>query len=227
MSLFEFFKDFKRKIKRQMNGKCGNSNGENQDLDPYWDEEFADSLENWGEGNVWDEIQFLLVGREGRVLDIACGTGKTIDLLSKYPNLTIYGCDISDFLIKKAISKGIREEFLDICDATHTNYETNFFDFSYSIGSLEHFTSDGISQCINESYRVTKKISFHMVPVSKKEKDEGWTKTIQGFHNNSTDWWFKKFSESYLTVYILNSKWQDNISKGKWFVCIKEGVNIA
>lgn len=193
-----------------------------QDLNIYWDEEFAEVLETWGEGNVWSEIQFFLVGKKGRILDIACGTGKTIEILSPYKNLDIFGCDISDFLIEKAILRGIMKEKLDICDAAHMQYETDFFDYSYSIGSLEHLSDEGISQCIAESYRVTKNISFHTVPISRFEKDEGWITPYQSYFNNSTNWWMEKFKSVYKDVIVLDSNWNDAISKGKWFVCIKE-----
>jgi ubiquinone/menaquinone biosynthesis C-methylase UbiE len=191
-----------------------------QDLEPYWDNRYAADLEIWGEGTVWDEIQYLFVGRIGKVLDIACGTGKTIEILSNYKDIQIYGCDISDFLIAKGISKGIEKDYLSVCDATRMKYDSNFFDYSYSIGSLEHFTNDGILRCISESYRITKQISFHMVPVSKSGKNEGWIKTIQSYHNNSTDWWLVKFQSSYNTVIILDSRWQDEKSNGKWFICL-------
>lgn len=197
-----------------------------QDLELYWDERFAADLEIWGTGTVWDEIQYLFIGRIGKVLDIACGTGKTIEILSNYKNIELYGCDISDFLIAKAISKGIRNENLSVCDATRMNYTNNFFDYSYSIGSLEHFTNDGISRCISESCRITKRISFNMVPVSKSGKDEGWIKTIQSYHNNSTEWWFEKFRASYKTVIVLDSRWQDRISNGKWFVCFSQSQEV-
>jgi ubiquinone/menaquinone biosynthesis C-methylase UbiE len=193
---------------------------DSQDLEPYWDEKFAADLDVWGTGTVWDEIQYLFVGRTGKVLDIACGTGKTIEILSHYKNIELYGCDISDFLIAKAAARGIGKDHLSVCDATRMNYGDNFFDYSYSIGSLEHFTSDGISRCISESCRVTRGISFHMVPVSRSGNDEGWMKTIQSYHNNSTGWWMGKFRASYVTVMVLDSRWQDRISKGKWFVCM-------
>ena len=70
--------------------------------------------------------------------------GKVIEILQKFPKIDIYGCDISDFLIKKAIIRGIDKNKLIVCDATKMKYEDNFFDFSYSIGSLEHFTESGI-----------------------------------------------------------------------------------
>jgi len=190
-----------------------------QNLDIYWDPQFAQVLETWGDGNVWDEIQFLMVNCRGTVLDVACGTGKTIALLSKFPEIVVYGCDISDFLIQKAVDRGIPPGRLKICDATRMDYADGFFDYSYSIGSLEHFTVDGISQVISECYRTTKFISCHQVPVSRSGKNEGWTKTLQSFHNNSVEWWLEKFARSYDKVRVLDSRWQDDISVGKWFVC--------
>jgi SAM-dependent methyltransferase len=195
-----------------------------QDLNMYWDPQFAQVLETWGIGNVWDEIQFLMVNRTGKVLDVACGTGKTMELLSKYPDLQVYGCDISDFLIQKAIDRGISSDQIVICDATKMDYADNFFNHSYSIGSLEHFTEEGIIQVISECHRITRFMSCHQVPVSRSGKNEGWTKTIQSFHNNSSEWWIEKFMHSYQRVFVLDSKWQDDISIGKWFVCVREWI---
>lgn len=192
-----------------------------QYLDPYWDSKFAECLETWGEGNAWEEIQFLASGCEGKILDIACGTGKVIQILQKFPKLEIYGCDISDFLIQKAITKGVDKNKLLICDATTLNYKDNFFNFSYSIGSLEHFTESGIEKCIGECYRVTKRHSFHLVPVSRSGFNEGWKTTVQSFHNNSINWWNEKFSLFYSDVIVLDSRWNDDLSVGKWFICCK------
>lgn len=190
-----------------------------QDLDLYWDPIMAEILETWGEDHVWKEIKFLLANCEGKVLDIACGTGKTVELLSVFPLLQIYGCDISDLLIQKAIERGIPKEHLVVCDATKTEYENDYFDYAYSIGSLEHFTEDGITQFISECHRITSKNSFHMIPVSRSGKDEGWLKTHQSFYNNSVEWWLNKFNSSYKTVHVIDSQWNDKISVGKWLIC--------
>lgn len=190
-----------------------------QDLDVYWDTEMAKVLETWGDGNVWDEVQFFMVNCKGKVLDIACGTGKTMGVLSKFPQIEVYGCDISDFLIDKAVERGIPMDHLLVCDASDTSYPDNYFDYAYSIGSLEHFTEDGVIKFLSECNRIVKGASFHMIPVSKSGKDEGWLKTYQSFHNNSEDWWLKKYKEIFRIVYVLNSSWEDDISFGKWFVC--------
>ena len=78
-----------------------------QDLDLYWDSEYAKVLEEWGKDSTWNEIQLLLSPCKGKVLDIACGTGITIDILKQYTELEIHGFDISDLLIQKAIEKEI------------------------------------------------------------------------------------------------------------------------
>jgi len=196
-------------------------NPSKQDLEVYWNPKMSEILETWGEGNVWHELRFIMSGLHGKVLDIACGTGKNIEDLQKFTDLDVYGFDISDFLIRKAIDRGIPVENLSVCDATKTEYSDNFFDYSYSIGALEHFTEKGIYEAISESYRITKRCSFHMVPVSRSGLDEGWMKTNQSYYNNSVAWWMQKYKASYHTVLVLDSLWKDQTSIGKWFICMK------
>lgn len=193
-----------------------------QDLEMYWDDEMAQILETWGEGNVWNEIQMLLYDRCGRVLDIACGTGKTMAVLGRFPALELHGFDISDFLIRKAQERGIAAERLRVADATKLDYADASFDYSYSIGSLEHFTEEGIDKAVAECARVTRRAAFHMVPVSRKDADEGWMKTYQSFFNNSVAWWVAKYRKGFRDVRVLDSAWNDSLSHGRWFVCFKE-----
>jgi ubiquinone/menaquinone biosynthesis C-methylase UbiE len=201
--------------------KSDGTNPTKQDLEMYWDPEYAKILEEWGRDTTWNEIQFILAPCNGKVLDVACGTGPTIKILNKFPNLDIYGFDISDLLIQKAIDKGIPKEKLSVADATKTSYQNNEFDYSYSIGSLEHFTEEGIEAFIEETARYTKIGSFHMIPISQSAKNEGWMKSKQSFFNNSEEWWTTKFKKHYPKVYPIASKWQDNISYGYWFLCFK------
>src|SRR5665213_814410 len=121
---------------------------EGQDLEIYWSPVMAELLERWGDGNAWLEVQFLMENRRGKVLDIACGTGKVMTILDR-KDLKIFGCDISDLLIRKAEERGIFADRLRVCDATAMPYGDGEFDYSYSIGSLEHFTEDGIDKFIS------------------------------------------------------------------------------
>lgn len=190
-----------------------------QNLDVYWDPAMEEILETWGEGNVWSEIQLAMAGRHGRALDIACGTGKTIEVLAGEKGLELWGCDISDRLIARAVRRGIPIERLHVGDATRLPYENGFFDYSFSIGSIEHFTEDGIAAMLAECRRVTRKVAFHTHPVSRSGRDEGWITTVQSYFNNSPEWWVAKYRQSFETVRVLNSLWCDERSEGKWFVC--------
>ncbi len=191
-----------------------------QNLELYWDPEYAKVLDEWGKDSTWNEIQLLLSTCKGKVLDIACGTGITIEILSKFKNLDLYGFDISELLIEKAIERNIQKHKLKVADATVSNYSENEFDYSYSIGSLEHFTEDGIDKFIEQSAIITKKAAFHMIPVSRSNEDEGWMTTVQSFFNNSEDWWKLKFQAHFSEVFAVPSKWEDDISFGRWFICV-------
>ena len=190
-----------------------------QDLDLYWDPRMAEILEHWGDNNVWNEIQMFFSVLEGKVLDIACGTGTTIIRLKQYVALDLYGCDISDLLIRKGVEKGISPQKLIICDATRMPYANQNFEYSFSIGSLEHFTEVGIQDFLKEARRVTRIASIHMLPTSKSGIDEGWMKTLQSFHNNSNIWWQQRFENEFRQVKVIRSKWEDRLSNGYWFVC--------
>jgi ubiquinone/menaquinone biosynthesis C-methylase UbiE len=192
---------------------------DHQDLDIYWDPEFALVLDSWGEGNAWTEIQLLLVNCKGKILDIACGTGRVMEILGRSNDLEVYGCDISELLIQKAIARGIPPSHLKVCDATKTDYDNGCFDYAYSIGSLEHFTENGILGFLSECRRIVKTASFHQLPVSRSGQDEGWLKTDQSFFNNSVDWWLNRFGKFFPNVRVLDSVWQDDLSLGRWFVC--------
>lgn len=190
-----------------------------QNLDVYWDENMAQILETWGDGNVWDEIRLLMINCEGRVLDIACGTGKTMWLLQPFDKLAVQGCDISDMLIQKAVDRGLAAEKLLVCDATKMPYGDGEFDYSYSIGSLEHFTEEGIEKFAAEARRVTRVASFHMMPTSRSGRDEGWLTTHQSYFNSSSGWWKERLKKHFHDVLVFDSRWSDSLSVGKWFIC--------
>jgi len=191
-----------------------------QELDIYWDPKMAELLETWGIGNAWNEIQLLLVNARGKVVDIACGTGKVMTLLAPYPALEVHGFDISDFLIQKAIDRGIPKDRLAIADATRTSYPDRAFDYGYSIGSLEHFTERGIVEFAAETRRIVRRAAFHQVPTSRSGRDEGWIRSLQGYHNNSVGWWLERLRTTYRTIHVFDSAWNDKISVGKWFACV-------
>lgn len=190
-----------------------------QELGLYWSPEMAALLETWGEGNAWHEIQLFLTGRSGKVLDIACGTGRVMSIVSANIGVEVYGCDISDYLIAKAMERGLDGTRLKVCDATQLPYGDDEFRYAYSIGSLEHFTEDGIEQVLRGCQRIVDGLSFHMIPVSRSGQDEGWITPYQSYFNNSVDWWVTKAKRVFPRVTVMDSIWSDERSLGKWLVC--------
>ena len=195
------------------------SKAKTQQLEVYWDENFKNNLAFWGQGTVWKEIEYLLCIVSGKVVDMCCGRGSTMKILEKYKDLEIYGFDISDFLINEAIKDGIGEDKLKVANATNTKYDNNFCNYSYSIGSLEHFTEEGIDCFIRESRRISKKASFHQIPVARDNKFSGWMELDQSYFNMPVSWWIPKFRKYFDEVIVIDSFWEDPISSGKWFIC--------
>lgn len=216
--IFNFLKSIKKKYQKRVFLK----RPKNQELDLYYDPKMAEILDTWGERNTWIEIQHLLHNKKAKVLDIACGTGKVIEILKKTNDSEIFGCDISDFLISKALKRGISNTQLKVCDATNLPYYENEFDFCYSIGSLEHFTEEGIVKFLKSSKRVTRHSGFHLVPVSKSNIDEGWINNYQSYFNNSENWWLNISKSVFDNVQILDSSWEDDLSIGKWLILNKD-----
>lgn len=193
-----------------------------QDTKIYDTDLTAEKLSEWGKGSTWNEIQMFFVSKKGNILDVACGTGLNMrDIKKLSPEANIYGCDISQNLIDICLKSGIDSKKLICSDAIDINFPENFFDYSYSIGSLEHFTEKGLNDVIEKLHFITKNYSIHMMPVSKKNQNEGWIKTYQTFHNNSVEWWVNKFRKKFSNILVIDSSWNDHISVGKWFVCFK------
>ena len=68
-----------------------------------------------------------------------------------------------------------------------------YFDYSFSIGSLEHFTEEGIDAFVDEAFRVTKIGSYHQVPTLMDGRVSGWVNLQQSFYNMPISWWKEKF----------------------------------
>jgi len=195
------------------------SNPKIQQLDVYYEENFKNNLVFWGEDTVWKEIEYLLCTVQGKGVDMCCGVGSTIRRLEKYSDLDIYGFDISEFLIEEAIKSGLNADKLKVADATNTKYDNKFFKFSYSIGSLEHFTEVGIDCFIREARRISNNVSYHQIPVARDDKFNGWLELDQSYYNMPVSWWIPKFKKHFDEVVVIDSFWDDPISYGKWFIC--------
>ena len=213
---------------RSMTKRYRKLSGDRQDTEIYFDPAFAQVLETWAVKNAWREIQVFLGGRSGKVLDLACGTGRTYDFLKRFNGIEYHGCDISPLLIERAIQRGISPDRVQVLDATKLDCSDSEYDFVFSIGSLEHFTVSGLHSALNECRRVCRGLNFHMVPVSSSGLDEGWITPYQSYWNNSQRWWTDIFCKTFgYNVWTMSSKWEDDQSRGVWFVCGEEDYFVS
>ena len=90
-----------------------------------------------------------------------------LDLKSN-PDALLYGCDISQYLLDITTENGVEVENLFCVDATKLDFEKKFFDYSYSIGSMEHFTEDGIAKLIEKLSKITKNLYSYDASLQKK-----------------------------------------------------------
>jgi SAM-dependent methyltransferase len=179
-------------------------------------------LNVWGRESVWDEIKMLLVNCQGKVLDIGCGTGEVIKLLSGIPGIEMYGSDISEKLLTECVTKGIAGDRLKVCDLKKLDqFGENAFDYSFSIAVLHYINKNDLVVFARNASLISKKASFHFVSVSKINQDEGWISNWHSFQNNSVEWWKSIFETAFRKVTVMDSSWDDKDSFGKWIICVK------
>ena len=113
------------------------------------------------------------------VLDIGCGWGSSVLLISKFAK-KVYGIDISDMAIEgaKMNLKFFQKNNVEIKrnDAEKLEFEDQFFNYVYSWGVIHH--SNNPSNIIGEMYRVLKDNGRGMIMVYNKNSLRYYIKGI-------------------------------------------------
>jgi len=115
-----------------------------------------------------------------RVLDIGCGAGNHLLLLSKM-GLDVSGVDASPFMVEQARSRLGRHCILRTCEAEDLPFEDNEFDMVFMINTLE-FVRDPL-QVLKEAGRVASRQVF--IGVFNSFSWSGLSNRIQGLFGNS------------------------------------------
>lgn len=107
----------------------------------------------WGEHlNRYEEaLRFLPTN--GKILDIACGSGFGSNFLSE-KGYDVIGGDISGEAIEACKKKYTSNKF-EVCDGTKLSFENETFDSVVSFETIEHTTA--FNEMLEEFKRVTKK----------------------------------------------------------------------
>jgi ubiquinone/menaquinone biosynthesis C-methylase UbiE len=119
-----------------------------QDRYGYWSHSGAQLL------RILETLQHVAI-YPSRILDYGCGQSAWIDILSTcFPQAKLYGIDISDIAINKAMLHFPQWNF-SVFDGTKIPFSNSFFDFIYSYHVLEHVTN--VEASITDICRVVKK----------------------------------------------------------------------
>lgn len=94
--------------------------------------------------------------KDGKVLEIGCGSGYGAKLINKYfKPKEIYGIDLDEKMIKLATKKKLPNTSFSIGDATKLDFKNNSLDGIFIFAVLHHIPS--WKKALDEIYRVLKK----------------------------------------------------------------------
>lgn len=138
--------------------------------------------------HLWG-ISYLNVNDGDNILDIGCGGGSAIKIISeKYSSCNIYGIDISEKSIEKASilnqEKLNKQVYLSKSSVLSTPYKNDYFDIVVSFESI-YFWKD-LHNAFKEIYRIMKpnsKIYIFMEVLRK--KNAFWEKFIKNMKEYS------------------------------------------
>jgi ubiquinone/menaquinone biosynthesis C-methylase UbiE len=101
------------------------------------------------------------VGERGRILDIACGTGRTLSMIrDTLPKASLYGVDLSPAYLRKA-NELLSEKPGVVPQLVQGNAEAlpfvdNYFEATVSVFLFHELPAEARQNVINEAFRVTK-----------------------------------------------------------------------
>ncbi len=128
----------------------------------YENKQYLERLEKSGD-KLYPKYLFyikkLLSGKKESFLDVGCGGGRLLKILSDEEYVNIYGCEISSLFLKEAAKKGLKN--LTFYKGGTLPYKDNFFRVVGSFTVLEHVEDPAVF--LTEQIRVTKPRGYIIV----------------------------------------------------------------
>ena len=101
-----------------------------------------------------DVVDYLKDKSFTELLDVGCGTGYFIDMLSKERNANYIGLDLSEEMIRVSQEKKIKQATFTVGYADKLPFADHSFDVVTCIQSFHHYPDS--KEAMNEAYRVLK-----------------------------------------------------------------------
>jgi len=136
-------------------------NGTEENWDDVWDQQknlsfFGKRLRHAQLDCLKEVLSEINLPKSARVLDMGCGSGRSLEDLRLLGYKNSVGIDTSTKSLELCASRGFtREKDVFLEDGTSTRFKDNEFDLIYSQGLLEHF--EDYSPFIVEMSRISKR----------------------------------------------------------------------
>ena len=159
-----------------------------------WDYDYWDGERCYGYGGYrydarWQPIAKDIAEHYGlkpgdKILDIGCGKAFLLyEFTQVVPGIEVAGIDISAYGIENA--KPEVKDKLRVGNCIELPYETNSFDFVYSINAFHNLTIDELEKAVREMQRVGRGAKWCCVESFRNEKEKAnllyWQLTCESF----------------------------------------------
>ena len=195
------------KSKRNLDKRLSEKSTEIVKIAREFGKEFFDGDRKFGYGGlsynpkywtnvVQDFVEYYKIKQDAKVLDVGCAKGYMIyDFKRQYPQLDLYGIDISEYAIENCHPKVKKN--LKVGDAKNLEFEDNYFDLVISINTVHNLELEDCIASINEISRVSKGNSFLTVDAynTDKEKDRMFKWNLTAKTIMSTNDWKDTFKK--------------------------------
>ncbi len=170
------------KTKRDIKERGATKTNEDRAIARQFGKDFFDGDRRHGYGGFgymerfWTSVvptfqnQYSLT-KKSSVLDVGAAKGFMLyDFKRLIPNITVAGCDISDYAIKNA--KEEVKPFLKTANAIDLPYKDNSFDLVISINTVHNLEKPDLARALQEIERVSRGNSFITVDAYRNEEEK-------------------------------------------------------
>ena len=167
----------------------------------YWDGDRKVGYGGYSYDGRWRAVADAMAEHYGlkagdRVLDVGCGKAFLLyDLTQAVPGIEVRGIDVSEYGIANA-----KEEVRDCLQAANANdlpFESESFDFVFSINTLHNLMCFDLDKALREFQRVGRKHRYICVESYRNEEEKVnllyWQLTCESFCSpEEWEWWFER-----------------------------------
>ena len=146
---------------------------------------------------VKDFVSYYKLGKNDKILDVGCGKGFMLyDFKKQFPNISIYGIDISEYAIENSLEEVKKNLKVGSCD--NIPFPDKYFDLVISINTIHNLDKDGCAQSLKEICRVSKKYKFIIVDAYSNDEEKkrmyAWNLTAKTIMHQKE--WINFFKEN-------------------------------